>query len=532
MDTELLHVQARASTIRRRNWFLWSLATVVLLGLCSAVPLLYLPLVDTLTRYDPAQAPTAEHAYYALVGLTGLVVIFCMYMLLKQHELERMRESLVREARESEQGRTRLLELSSMFQLATTLNLQLRLEVVLEIIVRRVVSAMRAQQASIMLADAETGELVTRAAYGLEAEFTRNARVRMGEEIAGRVAQSGTPMLLNPGETPDSEFGRHFKNDRNITSALSLPLRVGQRCVGVLNVNRINHPEPFEDHHRELLSMFAEHVAAVIERAETLDRLGVRSRELEEANARLVQLNTMKDLFLSTASHELKTPLTSVIGYAELLHEQGKQLSHPQREEFLARLRIEAERLMGLIEDILDLTKLESGKFTLNRESGSAIPVVQGAVETVAGLARKHDVTIREAYEDGLPDLMLDEVKMGQVVTNLLTNAVKFSPAGAEVHVRVAREPRWVRIDVADHGPGVTPDEATHIFELFGQGMSSAARPDAGVGIGLHLVKRISELHGGHVGVNSAPGEGSTFWVRLPVTPAKSAEPTPLEQAA
>jgi signal transduction histidine kinase len=532
MDPDLLHVEVQASNIRKRNWFLWALAFAVVLGLCAAVPLLYLPLVATLGQLDPAQAPTAEHAYYILVGLTGLVVIFCLYLVLKQHELERMRVTLVREAQETEQGRTRLLELSSMFQLATTLNLQLSLEVVLEIIVRRVVSAMRAQQASIMLTNNETGELVTRAAYGLEAEFARNARVRLGENIAGRVAESGQPVLLNPGESGESEFGRHFKNDRNITSALSLPLRVGQRCVGVLNVNRINHPESFEEHHREILSMFAEHVAAVIERAETLDKLGSRSRELEAANAHLIQLNTMKDLFLSTASHELKTPLTSVIGYAELLDDQGQRLTQAQRAEFLGRLRTEAERLMSLIEDILDLTRLESGKFSLNKTPFAVSEVAREAVETMRGLAGKHGVAIRESYETGLPELLLDEVKMRQVVTNLLTNAVKFSPSGGTVDVRVSREPRWVRIDVADHGPGVSPDEATHIFELFGQGVSEVARADAGVGIGLHLVKRISELHGGHVGVNSVPGEGSTFWVRLPITLAKAAEPALLDQAA
>ena len=138
----------------------------------------------------------------------------------------------------------------------------------------------------------------------------------------------------------------------------------------------------------------------------------------------------------------------------------------------------------------------------------------------------------RVYYEEDLPLLSLDDVKMGQVITNLIVNAVKFSPRGATVTVRVLREPRWVRIDVVDEGPGVNADESTHIFELFGQGPGGVGRSDAGVGIGLHLVKRISELHGGHVGVISQPGEGSTFWVRLPVPMARTLDAGQLDTAA
>jgi hypothetical protein len=501
---------------------MWAWAYLLVLGLCAAVPLLYLPLVGTLEQYEPGTGPSHEQVYYALIGLAGMVSIFCLYLALKQRELEKMRETLAREAQETEQVRTRLMELSAMFHLSTTLNLQLRLPVVLEIIVRRVVSALHAQQSSIMLFDPETGELETRAAYGLEAEFTRGARVKLGGGIAGKVAETGQAALLNG--SSENSYSKHFKSDRNISSALSLPLRVGERCIGVLNVNRINHPESFADHHREVLSMFAEHVAAVIERAGVLERLGSRSRELEEANLRLTQLNAMKDVFLSTASHELKTPLTSVIAYAELLDERGTMLNDDQRSNFMHRLRTEAERLMSLIEDILDLTRLESGKMTLRPVSLPPHKVAHAAVETTRPLAAKHEVRIAEDYAADLPALALDEVKMGQVITNLIANAMKFSPRNGVVTVRAQREPRWVRIDVVDQGPGVGSEEATHIFELFGQGTGGADTQDAGVGIGLHLVKRITELHGGHVGVISTPGEGSTFWVRLPIPPAREAE--------
>jgi signal transduction histidine kinase len=507
--------------LERISWWLWALTFSVVCALAAAVPLLYLPLLRTINsaEIDPNAAPPLE-SYYAVVGLAGMVLIFCLYVTLKQAELNRMRRALAAEEEEKEAVRARLSELSALFQVSTTLNLQLRLGVILEIIVRRVVSTLRAQQASIMIYNPEDGVLETRASYGLESEFARNGRTRMGEGIAGWVAERQEAVLLG-GRAPESEFGKHYKSNRNITSALSLPLRVGDRCVGVLNVNRINHPEPFKDHHRDMLRMFAEHVGAVIDRAEALERLNARSRQLEEANIRLSEMNQLKDVFLSTASHELKTPLSSVIAYAELLEDNAEKLAGEQRAEFLRRLRSEAMRLMGLIEDILDLSRLESGKLLLRRHAVSLNDVMRDSVETIRPGADKHRITLVEDYCEDLPRLSLDEVKMRQVLVNLLANAVRFSPEGSRITVRSWREDGSYVVDVSDEGPGIPPDEATHIFELFGQGTNARGAREGGLGIGLHLVKRISELHGAHVGVNSEAGQGSTFWIRLPVSLAE-----------
>jgi signal transduction histidine kinase len=505
----------------RLTWWLWALTFSVVVALAAAVPLLYLPLLRTVEQHDGTSgaAPPLE-SYYAIVGLAGMVLIFCLYVTLKQAELNRMRRALTAEEEEKEAVRSRLSELSALFQVSTTLNLQLRLGVILEIIVRRVVSTLRAQQASIMIYNPEDGVLETRASYGLESEFARNARTRLGEGIAGWVAERQEAVLLGS-RAQESEHGQHYKSNRNITSALSLPLRVGDRCVGVLNVNRINHPEAFKDHHRDMLRMFSEHVGAVIDRAEALERLSARTRQLEEANVKLSELNQLKDVFLSTASHELKTPLSSVIAYAELLEDNSEKLEAGQRAEFLRRLRSEALRLMGLIEDILDLSRIESGKLLLRRHPVSVNDICRDSVETTRTSAEKHHITLVEDYAEDLPRLTIDEIKMRQVVVNLITNAIRFSPESGRVTVRSWKEDGAFVVDVADEGPGIPADEATHIFELFGQGASGRAVRDGGLGIGLHLVKRISELHGAHVGVNSEPGKGSTFWVRLPVSLAE-----------
>ncbi len=511
----------------RRAWSLLLLTFVVVIALAAAVPLLYLPQAGLL-REVPGGGFTQEQLL-PIVALFGMVIVFCLYTALKQRELDAMRRRLEQEEREKANVGTRLSELSALFQLSTTLNLQLQLEDILEIVVRRVVATLQAQQASVMILDPETGLLETRASYGLESEFARHARRKLGEGISGWVAERREALQLDSGAGMGAFQGEH-KDNRNITSALSLPLLVGKRCVGVLNVNRINHPENFQDHHREVLQLFAEHVGSVIERAGAMERLGSRTRELETANRKLLEVNHLKDVFLSTASHELKTPLTSVIGYAELLDDNDERMTHQQRGEFLRRLRAEAGRLLGLIDDILDLARIEGGKLALRCVSMSVNEVAHSAVETTRVLARKHGVELVERLDPLLPHLALDEVKMRQAVVNLLVNAVKFSPEGGEVVLETLRDGDFLRIQVVDRGAGIPPGESAHIFELFGQGERGARA--GGLGIGLHLVKRLTELHGGHVGVNSSVGQGSTFWLRLPLEAVEPAEAGEVQRQA
>lgn len=503
-------------SIERRSWMLWLGAFALIFALTFTIPALYVPLLQ-LVGVDGGTDLWIRDGYHVFVGLAGLVALFCLYTALKQLELMRIRRQLEAEVREREDVQARFSEVSALFTLATTLNLQLKLDVVLEIIVRRVVSTLRAQQASIMLYNPETGDLETRASYGLEAEFARNARTRLGEGIAGWVAERQQALLLGPDERNDS-LRKHYKHNRNITSALSLPLRVGDRCVGVLNVNRINHPDSFQEHHRDTLRLFAEHVGSVIERAEALERLARRTQALEETNLELSELNRVKDVFLSTATHELKTPLTAVIAYAELLEHHDGRLTAERQGEFLRRLRNEARRLLGLIDDILDLQRIETGKLVIERVPATLEDIVAAAIETTQPTAEKYRSTIRTRSEGEVPVLELDEVKMRQVVVNLLINAIKFSPEHSEVEVVTRRDGAFAVLEVVDQGPGIRPADAPHLFSLFGQGVRQKETPrTAGLGIGLHLVRRLTELHGGHVGVNSEEGRGSTFWVRLPI---------------
>lgn len=492
---------------------MWLMAFALILALAVAVYLMGATMMSAI-RDTASVEKISARAYYAGIGLVGMVCIFILYTIHKRLQLRNVQIALLREEAELKDTQARLTEITKLFELATSLNLRLSVDNILSILVHRVVAALKAQQASVMLYNPATDALETRAYYGVEGEFAASGRVRLGEAIAGKVAASREPMLLND-KTTAFEIRQFFKPHRNITSALSVPLVSEGECIGVLNVNRINHPEVFNDQRKEILRMFAEHITAVIQRADEMDSLSQRAKDLEVANDKLREMNKVKEVFLSTASHELKTPLTSVIGYAEILNDHDEKLEPEQRREFTRRLRTEAKQLLGLIEDILDLTRLETGKIELKPAQVDLVELVRAALETTRPMADKNEVTLVEAFE-GVGSVEVDEVKIRQALVNLIVNAIKFSPQGGEVTVRVENAGDEVLVEIQDQGPGIAAHESTQIFSLFGQGLKAGTKAPSGLGIGLHLVKRIIEMHGGETGVNSGSRRGSTFWVRLP----------------
>jgi signal transduction histidine kinase len=286
----------------------------------------------------------------------------------------------------------------------------------------------------------------------------------------------------------------------------------------VLNVSRIHDPIPLSDDQMGVLCVFAEQIGVLIEQASVLDELRVKASALERDNTRLMEFAQIRDVFLSTASHELRTPLTSVIAYAELLSDHNGRLGQEDQAEFLNRLKTEAKRLHALVENILDLTQLETGKVQLNLQETGINHVVRSAVETSAVMAGKLNVRIEENYEPKEKPVSLDEVKIRQVVINLLTNAIRFSPEGGSVRISTMCSGAQMVVSVTDDGPGVPGNDLQGIFALFDQGLRKSSTNSSGLGIGLYIAKQIVELHDGKVGVDTKPGKGSTFWVRLPIS--------------
>ncbi len=248
------------------------------------------------------------------------------------------------------------------------------------------------------------------------------------------------------------------------------------------------------------------------------------SRELEEKKRLLEEVSRHKSAFLARMSHELRTPLTAIIGFAEVLLEDALSPSEAERREFLGHIRASGRHLLGLINEVLDLSKIEAGKMDLQRANLDVGMLVVDVAASIQPLAGKKDIRLSHAVAPATPAVWADRAKVRQVLLNLVGNAVKFTPAGGTVAIRARRAPAadrhgWVEISVADSGIGIPPEEQARIFEEFQQVSVAEGEEQQGTGLGLALAKRLVELHGGKIWVESEVEKGSTFTFTLPVNP-------------
>ena len=245
---------------------------------------------------------------------------------------------------------------------------------------------------------------------------------------------------------------------------------------------------------------------------------------LRYANDELLESNKHKSIFMTNMSHELRTPLTSILGFSELLRDDKTgRFEASTQHRFLDQIHTSGQHLLGLINDLLDLSKIEAGQMNLHPERIALAESVQVALSTVEPLARSKDITIDC---DSDPDLHLiaDPIKLKQMLLNLLSNAIKFTPQRGRVSISTRQVETWIEIAVADTGIGIAKADLGRLFREFQQLDAGHGRQQEGTGLGLALTKRFAELHGGEVNVQSVPGKGSTFTLRLPVETKKSSD--------
>ena len=258
-----------------------------------------------------------------------------------------------------------------------------------------------------------------------------------------------------------------------------------------------------------LLQTFATQSVLAIENARLF-------REIEEKGRQLESASKHKSQFLANMSHELRTPLNAILGYTELILDNIYGEVGEKVRDILVRLEKSGRHLLALINDVLDLSKIEAGQLTLALSEYSMSDVVQTVATAVEALAAEKRLALQVTVAPGLPLGRGDERRLSQVLLNLVGNAIKFTEAG-EVRVEVRAADGAFRVAVADTGPGIAPEDQEKIFQEFQQVDSSSTRKKGGTGLGLSIAKRIVELHGGRIGVESSPGQGSTFWFTLPV---------------
>ena len=403
----------------------------------------------------------------------------------------------------------RLAEVSTLYTLAQQVTSSLQLDKVLDSVVRTIQKTFACRAAYIFLLDVETGVLEIRASSGTISAAVLEARLRVGDGVVGKVVQQGRPIHIRNAHG----FSNMLPFDADTRSLLIVPLVVKSQVIGALCVDD-THVDAFTRDAERLLVIAAAQASVAIENARLYGGLKERAERLERAYAELREADRLKTELVQNISHELRTPLTFIKGYVELLNECSLG---PLNSQQVDALRVVSERtavVVRLVGDIITLQRSEVGEF--NFEPVQLREVVSLAVEGAQVAADKAQVRLKYHVPLNLPRVMVDRDRILQVFDNLLGNAIKFSPRGSEVLIRVTAESGQVLVSVQDQGIGIPEDKLDKVFDRFFQVDGSMTRRYGGTGLGLAIVKKIVEAHDGKVSVSSELNKGSTFYFTLP----------------
>jgi signal transduction histidine kinase len=404
-------------------------------------------------------------------------------------------------------------QLRSLAEISQAVNSTLDLDQVLDTLVTRAVQLSSSDNGIVYELDEVSGTLHPRASHGfspgLVEEFAAKPLL-LGESLVGRAAVARAPVEIPDFAVDSAHSGRvkEAMERAGVRAGLALPLLREGRILGGLALGR-KRTGSFSPEVIELLQTFAAQSTLAIQNARLFREIEQKGRELEVASRH-------KSQFLANMSHELRTPLNAILGYTELIVDRIYGEVPEKISEVLERVQKSGRHLLGLINDVLDLSKIEAGQLTLGVNDYSFGDVVQAVVSAVESLAAEKKLRMTVDLAAGLPIGHGDERRITQVLLNLVGNAIKFTEKG-EVAVRVANSGGEFVVSVADTGPGIAEADRQKIFEEFQQVDSSSTRTKGGTGLGLAIAKRIVELHGGRIWVESTLGKGSTFFFSVPV---------------
>jgi len=412
---------------------------------------------------------------------------------------------------EETEKRARRLELLN--QSIDQMNQKLFEPELLDVVATALTDQLGLAAAQIWLVEASDGALYRRAGHHTTSMAPPVAsRVERGMTEIGQVAELRVPIITNDPANHRQGALNPWMSDEGIQAFAGFPLVVGEQLLGVLAVY---HRRPLDRNTIELLTLFAQHAATAIQEAHLFHLATEQTARLGAVNAELHRANQHKSEFLANMSHELRTPLNSILGFSQLLLEgDGGVLSGDQRQD-VDIIAQNGHHLLSLINDLLDISKLEAGKAQLNRGEVDVEALVSECVDSVGSLAKTKRLELTSAVSPEVGRIFADGPKLKQVLLNLLGNAIKFTETGS-VRVVVERQGSDLRVSVRDTGIGVPPEDTERIFESFQQGNSGMSGKYQGTGLGLSITRRLVEMHGGRIWVKSTAGQGSIFTFTIP----------------
>jgi len=418
------------------------------------------------------------------------------------------------QARTSELARS-VLQLTALGEVGQAVSSTLDLQTVLSTIVGHAVQLSRTDSGVVYEYDEASQEFHLRASHRMEEELVeaiRAAPIRLGEGATGRATTTRTPVqvidLLGEREIAGTRV-RPIMARLGYRSLLAVPLLREERIMGALTVWR-KEVGSFAPEVVNLLQTFATQSALAIQNARLF-------REIEEKGRQIEAANRHKSEFLANVSHELRTPLNAIIGFSEVLGEKMFGELNEKQAEYTEDILSSGRHLLSLINDILDLAKIEAGRMELELTTFDLPGAIENALILVRERVTRHGIKLEREIDDRLGDFVADERKVKQVLLNLLSNAVKFTPEGGQIRVKASSGDSSAIISVADTGIGIAPGDQETIFEEFRQVGSDYTRKREGTGLGLSLTKKFVEMHGGKLWVESELGKGATFTFTLPI---------------
>src|SRR5262245_50887974 len=402
-------------------------------------------------------------------------------------------------------------ELTALGQVSQALSSTLELETVLTTIVQRAIELSGADGGSVYEYDDSAEEFRLRATRNFEEELVEAARtMRRGEGALGRLAeQRGAiqiPDISDPAVYQSSV--RESLLRTGYRAVLALPLLRDDRLVGALVIGR-KAVGQFAAGVVDLLTTFANQATLAMQNARLFREIAEKGRQLEVASQH-------KSEFLANMSHELRTPLNAIIGFSEVLSEKMFGELNEKQEEYSKDIHASGQHLLSLINDILDLSKIEAGRMELELTDFHLPTALDSALTLVRERAGRRAITLQINVDSRLGQIQADERKVRQVVLNLLSNAIKFTPEGGRIDVSAVPKDGLVEVSVSDTGVGIAPEDQEAVFEEFRQ-VGTADKKVEGTGLGLTLCRKFVELHGGRIWVKSEVGVGSTFSFTLPL---------------